>query len=118
MVFLVILITAFLLQLVLPWWIMIVISFCTSGLIGKTARVSFWHPFLAIGTLWMAIALFKSLPNHQLLVSRVAEMFGLHQWWWILLITTFLSALTAGVCGYCGYHFRKAVLAKKSAVKA
>jgi len=114
MVFLIILIASFLLQLVLPWWVIVVISFATCGLVGKTSKVSFWHPFFAIVVLWTAMALFKSLPNHNVLVSRVAVMFGLDIWWLILAITGLLGGLVAAISGFCGYHFRKAVLIRKS----
>lgn len=113
MVFLVILIASFLLQLVLPWWVIVIISFATCGLIGKTAKLSLWQPFFAILLLWTGVALYKSLPNHNLLVSRVAEMFGLHTWWLILAVSALLGGFVAAISGYCGYQFRKAVLVKK-----
>lgn len=118
MVFLVILIASFLLQLVLPWWVIIVISFATCGLIGKTAKVAIWHPFFAIAVLWTGMALFKSIPNHQLLVSRVAEMFGLHAWWTIFVLSAVIGGFAAGVSGFCGYHFRKVALQMKSKGKS
>lgn len=116
MVFLVILIASFLLQLVLPWWIIVIISFATCGLIGKTGKVSFWHPFLAIALLWTGMAIFKSLPNHNLLATRVANMLGLHFWWLTLAASSLLGAFVGAISGYCGYQFRKAVLAKKPVV--
>jgi len=114
MVFLVILIISFLLQLVLPWWIIVVISFATCGLIGKTAKVAIWQPFFAILILWTAMALFKTIPNQNLLVTRVAHLFGLQLWWWVLLISSLLGGFVAAISGICGYHFRKAVLVKKA----
>ena len=113
MVFLVILVASFLLQLILPWWVIVIISFATCGLIGKTAKLSLWQPFFAILLLWTGVALYKSLPNHNLLVSRIAEMFGLHAWWLILAVSALLGGFVAAVSGYCGYQFRKAVLVKK-----
>ena len=114
MVFLVVIIASFLLQMVLPWWAVVVISFATCGLIGKTGRIAFWQPFLAILFLWLGMALFKSLPNHNVLATRVAEMFGVKLWPIILLITMVLGGLVAGISGYCGYHFRKAIISLKT----
>lgn len=114
MVFLVIVALSFLLQMVLPWWVIIIISFVTCGLIGKTGKIALWAPFFAILLLWTAVALFKSLPNDNLLAMRVAEMFGLQSWWLILVLTALLGAFTAGISGFCGYHFRKAVLVAKT----
>lgn len=112
MVFLVILIVSFLLQMVLPWWIIIVISFATCGLIGKTAKISLWGPFFAILLLWLGMALFKSIPNDHILAGRVAEMIGVKSWYLVLALTTILGAFAAAVSGFCGYQFRKAVLNK------
>jgi hypothetical protein len=114
MVFLVILIASFFLQMILPWWVVIILSFATCGLIGKTVKISFWHPFLAISLLWLGMALFKSLPNHNILATRVAEMIGVKLWPIVLLITVLLGGLAAAISGYCGYHFRKAVISKKT----
>lgn len=114
MVFLVILVLSFLLQLILPWWIIVIISFLTCGLIGKTGKIALWSPFFAILLLWTGMALFKSLPNDNLLAARVAEMFGAKAWWLILVLSALLGAFAAGLSGYCGYHFRKAVLLRKT----
>lgn len=114
MVFIVIIVFSFLLQMVLPWWIIVVISFVTCGVIGKTGKIALWAPFFAILLLWTGMALFKSLPNNHMLATRVAEMFGVQSWWLILLLSSILGAFTAGVSGYCGYHFRKSVLVMKT----
>jgi hypothetical protein len=114
MVFIAILIICFLLQMVAPWWIIIVISFATCVLIGKTGKISFWQSFFAIFLLWIGYALFKSLPNDNVLAQRVAIMTGIKLWWALLLVTGFLSGLVAGICGYCGYQFRMAMLHKKT----
>lgn len=114
MVFLVIIILSFLLQMVLPWWIVIIISFAICGIIGKTGKISFWQPFIAILALWIGMALFKSLPNHNILATRVAEMLGVKLWPIVLAASGILGGLVAGISGYCGYHFRKAVISMKT----
>ena len=114
MVFLVIIIASFLLQMVLPWWVVIIISFATCGIIGKTGKISFWQPFFAILVLWIGMALFKSLPNNNVLASRVAVMLSVNLWPIVLAVTGLLGGLVAGICGYCGYQFRKAVIGMKA----
>lgn len=115
MVFLVIIIASFLLQMVLPWWAIVIISFATCGIIGKTGKIAFWQPFLAIFTLWISVALFKSLPNNNVLATRVAEMLSVKLWPIVLLVMGLLGGLVAGISGYCGYHFRKSVISMKTA---
>ena len=116
MVFIVIIIAAFLLQLVLPWWVIVPLCFATCGLIGKTGKIALWAPFFAIFLLWTGMALFKSIPNQNLLAIRIAEMLGVKFWQLVLLLTALLGGFSAAISGYCGYHFRKAVLLKKSKV--
>lgn len=118
MVFIVIIILSFLLQLILPWWIIVVISFATCGLIGKTGKISLWSPFFAILVLWAVMALFKSIPNNHILASRIAEMFGVKSWILVLVLSSVLGGFCAAVSGYCGYHFRKAILNKKTLPKS
>jgi len=114
MVFIVILIVAFALQSFLPWWVIIVVSFATCGIIGKTGKISFWQPFFAVVLLWTGMALYKSFPNNHILANRVADMFGLKVWPAILAVTALLGGLAAGISGYCGYHFRKATIKSKA----
>ena len=114
MVFIVILTATALLQLFLPWWVIVPISFATCGIIGKTGKISLWAPLFAILLLWTGVALMKSIPNQNLLVGRIAEMFGVKSWELVLILSSLLGAFVAAISGYCGYHFRKAVLIKKS----
>ncbi len=114
MVFIVILTATALLQLFLPWWIIVPISFATCGLIGKTGKISLWAPFFAVLVLWTVVALLKTLPNQNLLAGRVAEMLGVNSWILVLILSSLLGAFAAAISGYCGYHFRKAILVKKT----
>lgn len=117
MIFFFIIIASFLLQLCLPWWSIIVLCFATCGIIGKTGKIAFWQSFLAIFLLWTGMALFKSIPNHHVLATRVAEMFGVKLWPIILFITSLIGGLAAGISGLCGYHFRKAIIGMKPSGK-
>jgi O-antigen ligase len=113
MVFLVVIIASFLLQLFLPWWVVVVICFATCGLIGKTGKIAFWQPFFAIVLLWIGMALYQSIPNNHVLATRVAVMLGLKLWPLVLAVMALLGGITAGISGYCGYQFRKAMINSK-----
>lgn len=114
MVFIVIFTATAVLQLFLPWWIIVPISFVTCGIIGKTGKISLWAPFFAILLLWTGVALLKSIPNQNVLASRIAEMLGVKIWELVLVLSALLGAFVAAISGYCGYHFRKAVLINRS----
>lgn len=113
MVFIVILIASFLLQLFLPWWVVVIICFATCGFIGKTEKISFWQSFLAVSLLWIGMALFKSIPNQNVLATRVAELLKVQYWPLLILVMAVLSGLVAGISGFCGHHFRKAMITAK-----
>lgn len=102
------------LQLFMPWWCIVIISFAASGIVGKTPKISFWQCFFAIFILWSGMAVYESLPNANRLADRVAIMFGLNYWPLLVAVTALLAALVAGISGLCGHHFRKAILSIKS----
>ena len=114
MVFLIILLVSFLLQLFAPWWIVVLIAFITCAMLAKTGKIALWHPFLAILLLWLGMALFKSIPNDHLLANRVGEMLMVKSWLPILLLTGILGGFVAAISGFCGYHFRKALRADQT----
>jgi hypothetical protein len=107
MVFLIILLISFVLQLFAPWWIVVLISFVTCAMLAKTGKTALWHPFLAIVLLWLGMALFKSIPNDNLLANRVGEMLMVKSWLPILFLTGILGGFVAAISGFCGYHFRR-----------
>lgn len=114
MLFLVIIILSYLLQMVLPWWACIIVAFGACAIIGKTGKIALWSSFFAIFLLWTGMALFKSLPNEHILANRVAQAFFMQSWWQITLATGLVSGLVASISGLCGYHFRKSILALRS----
>ncbi|MEJ5960636.1 hypothetical protein [Pedobacter immunditicola] len=116
MVFLIILIASFVLQFIAPWWAIVIISFAVCGLFSKTAKIALWSPFLAILLLWIGMALFKSIPNDHVLATRVGEMMMVKSWIPILLLSGIMGGFVAAISGFCGYHFRKALL-RKSIIK-
>lgn len=113
-VFFIVLLVSLLLQLFLPWWVIVIISFLACAILGKTSKQSLWAPFFAILVLWTAVAVFKTQRNDHILVDRVAEMLALKSAWLVILVTVALGSFAAALAGFCGYHFRKAALTGKS----
>ncbi|MBS1523084.1 MAG: hypothetical protein JST50_18935 [Bacteroidetes bacterium] len=109
MLFLIILILSFISSFFLPWWAAAAIAFLTAWVIGKTSGKTFWSGFGAIFVLWVILALIKSIPNDNILASRVIQLFPLpHQWILLLLITALIGGLVGGLAALSG------VLAKKA----
>ncbi|MEO3408385.1 hypothetical protein AAFN85_31005 [Mucilaginibacter sp. CAU 1740] len=108
MVFFVILILSFASGYFLPWWIVALISFLTTLIIGRTAKGSFWSGFAAVLIVWIVLALFKSVPNDHIMATRIAHLFMLPAWGYILAITGIIGGIVGGVSALSGLWLRQA----------
>ena len=109
MLFLIILVLSFISSYILPWWVAAPIAFLAALFVGKTSGKAFLSGFGAIFALWTILALMKSIPNDNVLASRVIQLFPLpHQWILLLLITALIGGMVGGMAALSG------VLAKKA----
>ena len=101
-------------QFFLPWWIIGPIAFGLAAWKASSGPHAFWSGFLAIFLLWAAMALFKTIPNENLLANRVGQMLGLPalqlNWLIVLLITALIGALAGGFSALAGLYCRQAFL--------
>jgi hypothetical protein len=109
MVFLIILVLSFLLQLFAPWWMIVLSAFITCAVFAKSGKIALWQSFFAILFLWLGMALFHTIPNEHLLASRVGAMLMVNSWLLVLILTGILGGFVAAISGFCGFHFRKAL---------
>jgi hypothetical protein len=107
--FLIILILSFAAGFILPWWLVAIISFLAALIIGKTSGKGFLSGFLGVAIAWIALALMKSIPNENILAGRVATLFHLPNWIFILVITAVTGGLIGGLAAWSGVLFRKAL---------
>jgi hypothetical protein len=107
MLFLIILILSLLSSYFLPWWIVAIIAFLVALFIGKTSGKSFWSGFGGVFIAWALLALFKSIPNDNMLAKRVAQLFQLPNWILILLITALIGGLVGGMSALSGVLVKK-----------
>lgn len=109
MLFLIILILSFISSYILPWWAAAAIAFFAALFVGKTSGKAFLSGFGAIFILWVILALMKSIPNDNVLASRVIQLFPLpNQWVLLLLITALIGGLVGGMAALSGVLTRKA----------
>lgn len=117
MTFIYIFVTSLILQFFLPWWIIGPVAFAFAG--GRSPNG--WHAFrigfLAIFSLWVIVALFKTLPNENLLANRVAQMLMLpdmkYNWFIMLLVTGLIGGIAAGLAALSGFYFAAAIVPKR-----
>ncbi len=107
--FLFLLLLGFALQLVLPWWILVVVSFVLAFWLAHKAGAAFLAGFGGIALGWLGLSLFYHLRNDGLLTSRVATLFTLPQPWLLLLVTAIVGGLVGGLAALTGFYCRKAL---------
>lgn len=97
------------LQLATPfwWWIMVVpfvYGLWKSRSAWEGARVG----MISAGALWLFMSLWQWLNGGQQLVLRMSGMLGLSSGVMMVLITTAVAAIAAGVAGASGYFLKPA----------
>lgn len=108
MLFLIILILSFASGYFLPWWVVAIAAFLAAFIAGRTSRQSFWSGFGAVFIGWAVLALFKSVPNDHILATRVAAMFHLPHWIFILFVTALIGGLVGGMSALSGVLLKRA----------
>jgi len=98
-----ILLLSFISGYILPWWVACILAFGGALLLGKTSKQAFWSGFAGLGLAWLALALLKSLPNENILATRVAHLFQLPHWRMVLLITVLIGGLVGGMSALSGF---------------
>ncbi len=108
MLFLIILILSFASGYFLPWWVVAIAAFLAALLIGKTPGQSFWSGFIAVFSGWLALALFKTIPNDNMLAKKMAALFHLPNWIMLLAITVLIGGLVGGMSALSGVLVKRA----------
>ncbi len=72
--FLLILVFSYVLQLFLPWWSMVILTFIVGYSIEQKSYLAFFTGFIAVFILWAGYAYFLSSANDHLLAGKVAEL--------------------------------------------
>ena len=109
MLFLIILILSFASGYFLPWWVVAIAAFIAAFFAGKKPASTFGAGFFAVFVAWIVLALFKSVPNDHILAKKVATLFTLPNWIFILLLTGVVGGLAGGMSALTGLHFKNLV---------
>ena len=102
MLFLIILLLTVLSGYVLPWWVAVIITFAASFYFGNKPGIAFISGFGGMAIAWIIMALIKSIPNDNLLATRVAHLFFLPNWIVLLLVTALIGGLIGGMAALSG----------------
>ncbi len=106
----IILITAisFGLQLLLPWWIIVIVSFAIELSFGGKTSLSFFSGFYGIFLYWLVYASLIDIQTGFILSKKIALLFHLPQWpLLVALVTALLGGIVGGLGSLTGNLFRK-----------
>jgi len=88
----------YILQLVLPFWIIAVVAFILNYAIKTNGWSSFFSGFIAVFLLWFIVVIAIESHSGEVLVSKVSELFGLSNLL-LKIVTATIGALVAGLSG-------------------
>lgn len=107
MLFILIFVLTLIAGFITPWWAAAIIAFVMALYAGKKPAQAFWSGFGAVFMVWTILALVKSVPNNHILASRVAVLFHLPHWIFLLLITALIGGLVGGMSALSGFLVRR-----------
>jgi hypothetical protein len=108
MLFVIILILSFFCNYFLPWWFAAIIAFVAAYFIGKKPGAVFLSGFTAVFVAWAILALLKTVPNDNMLATRVASLMQLPNWIVLLIVTAFIGGLVGGLAALSGCFVKQA----------
>ena len=102
-----IIILGYVLQLVTPWWGIVLAVMIVTFVLNKSYWASFIVGFLAVFLLWGGFALYKDLGNEGLLSAQIGDLLGGLPGVALVAITGVLGGLLGGLSGMLGYSARE-----------
>lgn len=97
LLFVAVLVAAFLLQLFFPWWIVVAVGFA-AGLASPLAPLKTGVVvFTAIALLWLGAAVYLSVTESAVLVPRMAALLQLPDGWMVFAATALVGALPSSL---------------------
>jgi hypothetical protein len=111
MLILIIIVSCFIAQSFLPWWIIAPICLIVSFFLSSSKKQAFWTGFAGIFILWLVKILSLSLPNEHLLANKVGQVFMLPasdtNWVVLIFVSSLIGGVVGGLSSLTGYSFRK-----------
>lgn len=106
MKYLLILGLTFVLELYYPWYMIMLIPFIVCFALPGNAGADFLLSLMAIFLVWMGMSIYRDIPNHSILSSRIARLFHLNSSYLLIIISSLFGGLLAGLSGLSGNYLR------------
>jgi hypothetical protein len=91
-----------LLELILPWWSVALVSFAVSLIVAQRPSKAFLMGFAGVGLCWLVIALLHDQANDHILSVRMAQLFKLPNYGLFILVTVVVGGLVGGMSSWAG----------------
>lgn len=92
----------FLLQTFLPWWTMAIGSLTVAYAISNKGGISFVAGFIAVGVLWLGMAVYIDQTTNSILTEKVNKLLPLNSF----VLTTLIGGLVGGLAALSGSLLR------------
>lgn len=112
MIFFLILIICAILQFFLPWWIIMLVPFLIAIWKGEKAGRTFLAGFAAVFITWLCYSLYIHFSTGGILTGKVAEMLVVKSPMVLILVTSIVGGLAAGISALTGYFCKEALKPK------
>ena len=90
----------------LPWWVIAVVCFAVSLIVGLRPGRSFLMGFLGIAIFWADAALLHDVANQHILSTRMAALFHLPSSTMFICVTVLVGSLVGGLAAWAGALLR------------
>lgn len=100
--FIAIVISAFLLNLLLPWWSIAIPGFIFGYFYSGKELSAFGWGFLALFLLWGIQTIYIDMANSSILSERIAEMMGIGSPYILIFATALIGGLVSGLATLTG----------------
>jgi hypothetical protein len=111
MLILIIIVSCFIAQSFLPWWIIAPVCLIASFFFSSSKKQAFWSGFAGVFILWLVKILSLSLPNEHLLANKVGQVFMLpesnYNWIILLIVSSVIGGMVGGLSCLTGNSFKK-----------
>ncbi|MCB0494221.1 MAG: hypothetical protein KDC93_17595 [Cyclobacteriaceae bacterium] len=91
-------IVCFMFQKLFPWWTMAIGAFLVGFVFSNSGFKSFLSGFIAIGVLWLGLALYVDNATHSILTEKISQLFPLN----LFVLTTLIGGLVGGFASMTG----------------
>ncbi|MEX0928886.1 MAG: hypothetical protein WD266_05735 [Balneolales bacterium] len=90
-------------QLFLPWWSVAIVSAAVGAWLGRKSLQAFLSGFAGIASLWLIASTYIHFSNEGILSGRIADMMGLPNAFFLILVTALCGGIVGGLSSLTGY---------------